>query len=112
MKATITAESYRLGRNLVKVFALNPFQKLPAGHDHITGLELSYNLDTGHVVVTPELENDPTEAEHFMASFFVDREDYDLLSHKADKYVIEEYFGRAVSVTIIQEVEIDFMEEF
>lgn len=59
--------------------------------------------------VEPVLQDpDASLADELEATFFVDREDYDLLSVKADKYVLEEFFDRKHTFTIEQEVDFEF----
>lgn len=109
MKASMTPDSYREGRNLVKFFTLSESTKVKGIPKAFSKVKLHYDLDTGRCHVTPLSEDDSFDQENdFTASFLVDRHDYALTSLRADKYVLEEFIDRARNVSVSNESSIDF----
>jgi len=99
MKATMTPESYKQGRNLVKFFTLSQLVQVKGIEEPFQKVKLDYDLDTGMCLITT-LSEDDVENES-PASILVDRYDYDLTSQKADKYVLEEFIDRTLNVSVI-----------
>jgi hypothetical protein len=111
MKATLTPESYKQGRNFVKTFNLESSIKEQTYGNNIVAVELNYHLDKDICMVSPVLEDD-TEVvlDEMILVLNLNPDDHDVLSDKCDKYVLEEYFGRKHTFKIERELEIEFDE--
>lgn len=111
MKATLTPESYKQGRNLVKTYSLESAIKEKTYGNNIVAVELNYHLDKDICMVSPVFEDDTENVPAEMILVLdVNPDDHNMYSEKCDKYVLEEFFERKYTFKIENELEIDFDE--
>lgn len=111
MKATLTPESYKQGRNLIKNYSLESPIKHGTYGNNIVAIQLNYYLDDSVCMICPVFEEESEDIpEEFIRLLDVHPDDHDMYSEKCDKYVLEEFFERKYTFKIENELEIDFDE--